>query len=79
MSVNSGTIPVSYLSAFTHGLAVNGVKNIILKFVIPQETVLLLMKCDPKKRQIFGDVLEFNVGKLTNIINHLFRARNANK
>ena len=53
--------------------------SIILKFTIAQEEVLQLMKTHPDKTDIFGEVLEFNIGKLVKIINQLFRARSINK
>lgn len=37
------------------------------------------MKENPEKRRVFAEALDFNLGKLTEIINELFKARSSNK
>lgn len=51
--------------------------SIVLRFEIKQEEVLELMKEDPNVNRVFGEALEFNVGKLNKIINLLYKSRNA--
>ena len=54
-------------------------KCVLIKFQIDQDKVLDIMKDDPSENHPYGEALMLNHGKLTNIINQLFRARSSNK
>ena len=53
--------------------------SVILNFVIKQEEILELLKENPETTRLFGDSIEFNVGKLVKIFNKLFMSRSSNK
>ena len=53
--------------------------SVILNFVIKQEEILELLKENPETNRIFGEAIEFNIGKLVKILNKLFMSRSSNK
>lgn len=46
---------------------------VLLKFQISQQEVLEIMKENPETKKVYGDALEFNLGKLTSIIQSVMR------